>query len=98
MSKWSINKSLKIRVSSMALGIVPLMVVLGWLGIWMPASIRTVMLTSFDLLGELVYYPLAALALAGGFFLAALWQREFNWQYLMEGTLAVWIILNWPIY
>lgn len=52
MSKWSINKSLKIRVSSMALGIIPLMVVLGWLGIWMPASIRTVMLTSFDLLGS----------------------------------------------
>lgn len=74
MSKWSINKSLKIRVSSMALGIIPLMVVLGWLGIWMPASIRTVMLTSFDLLGELVYYPLAALALAGGFF----WQPSGN--------------------
>ncbi len=98
MSKWSINKSLKIRISSLALGIVPLMVVLGWLGIWMPSAIRTGMLTMFDQLGTLVYYPLAALALAAGFFLAALWQREFNWQYLMEGALSVWIILNWPIY
>jgi hypothetical protein len=56
------------------------------------------MLSLFDQMGELIYYPLSAIALAGGFFLAGLWRREFHWQYLLEGGLGVWILLNWPIY
>ena len=97
-SRWKIQLSPKIRLSSLVLGIVPVIIVLGWLGIWMPQSLRLLMLSLFDLLGTLIYYPLAALALAAGFFLAALWRREFNWQYLLEGTLSVWMLLNWPIY
>ncbi|MBB6056868.1 hypothetical protein [Tolumonas osonensis] len=97
-TRWKYVFSLKIRLSSLVLGIVPALVVLGWLGIWLPVPLRTLMLTLFDQLGELVYYPLAALALAGGFFCAALWRREFNGQYLLEGTLSVWILLNWPVY
>ncbi|WP_024871684.1 hypothetical protein [Tolumonas lignilytica] len=97
-SRWTMTLQLKIRLSSLALGIVPALVVLGWLGIWMPAALRTAMLACFDRLGTLVYYPLAAFALAAGFFMAALWRREFNWQYLLEGILSVWMLLNWPIY
>ncbi|MFB0974999.1 MAG: hypothetical protein QMB71_02620 [Tolumonas sp.] len=97
-SRWKFIFGLNIRLSSLALGVVPALIVLGWLGIWLPASLRTMMLAFFDQLGTLVYYPLAALALAGGFFCAALWRREFNWQYLLEGTLSVWMLLNWPVY
>ncbi len=97
-TRWKFVFGLNIRLSSLALGVVPVLIVLGWLGIWLPASLRTMMLAFFDQLGTLAYYPLAALALAGGFFCAALWGREFNWQYLLEGILSVWMLLNWPVY
>ncbi len=97
-SRWRMPLNPKIRLSSLALGIVPAIIVLGWLGIWLPTSLRLLMLSLFDQMGELIYYPLAAIALAGGFFLAGLWRREFHWQYLLEGGLGVWILLNWPIY
>ncbi|WP_320151570.1 hypothetical protein [uncultured Tolumonas sp.] len=97
-SRWRMPLNPKVRLSSLALGIVPAIIVLGWLGLWLPPSLRLLLLSLFDQMGELIYYPLAAIALAGGFFLAGLWQREFHWQYLLEGALGVWILLNWPIY
>ncbi len=97
-SRWRMPLNPKVRLSSLALGIVPAIIVLGWLGIWLPPSLRLLLLSLFDQIGELIYYPLAAIALAGGFFLAGLLRREFHWQYLLEGTLGVWILLNWPIY
>jgi len=97
-SHWRMPLTPKIRLSSLALGFIPAITVLGWLGLWMPSSLRVLMLTLFDQLGELLYYPLAALALAGGFFLAGLLRREFHWQYILEGLLSVWMLLNWPIY
>ena len=97
-SRWRMPLNPKVRLSSLALGIVPAIIVLGWLGIWLPPSLRLLLLSLFDHIGELIYYPLAAIALAGGFFLAGLLRREFHWQYLLEGTLGVWILLNWPIY
>ena len=98
LSRWRMPLNPKVRLSSLALGIVPAIIVLGWLGIWLPPSLRLLLLSLFDQIGELIYYPLAAIALAGGFFLAGLLRREFHWQYLLEGTLGVWILLNWPIY
>jgi len=69
-SRWRMPLNPKVRLSSLALGIVPAIIVLGWLGIWLPPSLRLLMLSLFDQMGELIYYPLAAIALAGGFFLA----------------------------
>ncbi|WP_316676993.1 hypothetical protein [uncultured Tolumonas sp.] len=68
LSRWRMPLTPKLRLSSLALGIVPAIIVLGWLGIWLPTSLRLLMLSLFDQMGELIYYPLAAIALAGGFF------------------------------
>ncbi len=97
-SHWRNRFTLKIRISTFVLAIIPVLVILGWLGIWLPESIRTLMLSLFDQLGLLVWYPLAAIALALAFFIAALFKKEFRWQYLLESGIGIWILLNWPIY
>lgn len=95
---WKSRFRFHIRLSTLALAVLPITVILGWTGIWMPATLRTLMLSLFDQLGTLVWYPLAAIALALAFFIAALFRKEFRWQYLLESGLGIWILLNWPIY
>lgn len=97
-SAWRFIFSFKIRMSTLVLCVVPCLIIAGWLGIWMPTSLRTLMLALFDHLGELIYYPLGALALALGFFFAALFKKQVHAQYLLESGIALWILLNWPIY
>ena len=63
-SRWRMPLNPKVRLSSLALGIVPAIIVLGWLGIWLPPSLRLLLLSLFDQMGELIYYPLAAIARA----------------------------------
>ena len=98
MQSWRFLFSFKVRISTLVLCFVPCLVIAGWLGIWMPKPLRIWMLSGFDQLGELIYYPLGALALSLGFFLAGLLKKQVNTQYLLEGGLACWILLNWPIY
>lgn len=97
-SRWRNHFSLNIRISTLVLALVPVLIILGWIGIWLPAGIRTFMLNLFDQLGLLIWYPLAAIALALAFFIGSLFKKEFRWQYLLESGIGIWILLYWPIY